>query len=247
MTAKKIVEIPEKISVKELSEKARIPVIKIIGELMKNGIVATINKVVDFETISIILSDLGIEIKKEKQSRTAKEIFKGDLNEILKDEEGKKEKRPPVVTVMGHVDHGKTKLLDFIRKANVVDTESGGITQHIGAYMVENKKKKITFIDTPGHEAFTHMRVRGAKITDIAILVVAADEGVKPQTEEAISHAKDAGVPIIVALNKIDKQNADIDRVKSELANFGLQAEDWGGDTIMVPVSAMNGEVLICF
>ena len=236
------IKIPDQISVKEFAEKIGIPVIKIIGELMKNGVVATINKKIDFETASIVSSELGISIEKEQEVSSADELMQGDIDKILDNIEGKKKTRPPVVTVMGHVDHGKTKLLDYMRKANVVATESGGITQHIGAYMVKSKDKDITFIDTPGHEAFTQMRVRGAKMTDIAILVVAADEGVKPQTEEAISHAKEAGVPIIVALNKIDKKESDIDRVKSELANFGLQAEDWGGDCIMVPVSALTGE-----
>lgn len=237
------VEIPETITVKEFSEKTGLNPVKIIGELMKNGILANINQTIDFETALIIADDAGIKLKRKRSEAAIEDISTGNLETLLKEQDEKDlVVRPPIVTVMGHVDHGKTKLLDTIRETNVIDTEHGGITQHIGAYQVEKNKRKITFIDTPGHEAFTSMRARGAKITDIAILVVAADEGVKPQTIEAINHAKDANVPIIVAINKIDKEDINIDRVKTQLAEQGLQPEDWGGKTIMVPLSAMTGE-----
>jgi translation initiation factor IF-2 len=240
---KGVVEIPSVITVKEFAEKTGINAAKIIGELMKNGILANINQQIDFDTASIISDDVGIKIKKQRAEADIEDIYKGDLEALLKeDDKSDLKPRPPIISVMGHVDHGKTKLLDFIRNANVIDTEAGGITQHIGAYQVEKNNKKITFLDTPGHEAFTAMRARGAKATDIAILVVAADEGVKPQTIEAINHAKDANIPIIVAINKIDKENANPDKVKSELAEHGLQPEDWGGKTIMTPCSAITGE-----
>jgi len=239
----KIVEISGSISVKELAEKSGISVAKIIGELMKNGILANINQQIDFETILIISEDLGIKVKQKHTVASADEILERDITNLLKeDDESVLKSRPPVVVVMGHVDHGKTKLLDAIRSTNVVASESGGITQHIGAYQVEKKGRLITFLDTPGHEAFTEMRARGAKVTDIAILVVAADEGVKPQTVEAINHAQEAGVPIIVALNKMDKPGVNVDMVKGQLAEHGLQPEDWGGKTICVPISALKGE-----
>ncbi len=236
-----IVEINENISVKELAEKTGIKIAKIIGELMKNGILANINQQIDFETAQIVMEEFGIKLKRIRKAAGAEELISGDITKLLEEDtlEDLKE-RPPVVCVMGHVDHGKTQLLDTIRKANVISKESGGITQHIGAYQVEKKGKKITFLDTPGHEAFTSMRARGAKITDIAILIVAADEGVKPQTIEAINHAKDAKVPIIVAINKMDKPEANVDKIKGELSEHELQAEDWGGDTIMVPISALK-------
>ncbi len=238
-----VVEIPSVISVKEFSEKAGLPVADVIGNLLKNGIMATINQKIDYDTAAVVATDLGIEVKMKEKEATSEELFEGDIKSLLHEEDKTVLKvRPPIVTVMGHVDHGKTKLLDAIRNANVVAGESGGITQHIGAYQVEKNDKLITFLDTPGHEAFTSMRARGAKVTDIAILVVAADEGVKPQTIEALNHAKEAGVPIIVAINKIDKPNANIDKVKGELVEHDLQSEDWGGKTIMVPVSAHTGE-----
>lgn len=239
----RVVEIPEVINVKEFAEKTGLGVAKVIGELMKNGILANINQQIDYDTAQIIADDLGIQIKKKRSEGTAEDVFSGNLEALLKqDEAADLQPRPPIVVVMGHVDHGKTKLLDYIRNTNVVAKEAGGITQHIGAYQVEKNNRKITFLDTPGHEAFTAMRARGAKVTDIAILVVAADEGVKPQTVEALQHAQDAGVPIIVAINKIDKENAMPDRVKGELGEYGLIPEEWGGSTIMVPVSAMTGQ-----
>jgi len=238
-----VVEIPNIISVKEFSEKCGLSVSDVMANLLKNGIMATINQKIDFDTAAVIASDLGVEVKMKEKEVTSEELFTGDIKTLLHEEDKSLLKtRPPIVTVMGHVDHGKTKLLDAIRNTNVVAGESGGITQHIGAYQVEKNNQIITFLDTPGHEAFTAMRARGAKVTDIAILVVAADEGVKPQTIEALNHAKEAKVPIIVVINKIDKPNANIDKVKGELTEHELQAEDWGGKTIMAPVSAHTGE-----
>ncbi len=240
---KGVVEIPDNISVKEFSEKTGVTVAKLIGELMKNGVLANINQQIDFDTAQVIAEDMGIKIKRLRSAAGAEELLEGDLTRLLEEDDNSDlSERPPVVCVMGHVDHGKTQLLDTIREANVVAGESGGITQHIGAYQVKKKNKKITFLDTPGHEAFTAMRARGAKVTDVAILVVAADEGVKPQTIEALNHAKAAEVPIIVAINKMDKENANPDKVKAELAEQGLQPEDWGGSTVMVPVSALRGD-----
>lgn len=238
-----IIEIPDVISVKEFAEKTGIGAAKVIGELMKNGILANINQQIDYETAQIIAVDCGVNIKRIISEATAEDVYRGDLEALLKEDDvDTLVERPPIVVVMGHVDHGKTSLLDHIREEDVVKGESGGITQHIGAYQVEKNDRKITFLDTPGHEAFTAMRARGAKVTDIAILVVAADEGVKPQTIEAIQHGKEAGVPIIVAINKIDKDGADPDRVMGELGEYDLIPEEWGGSTIMVPVSAHTGE-----
>jgi translation initiation factor IF-2 len=237
------IEIGDSISVKEFAEKTGLNIAKVIGELMKNGILANINQEIDFETAQILADDLGIKLTRSRSAAGVEELMSGDISSLLHEDNAEDLiERPPVVCVMGHVDHGKTQLLDTIREANVVAGESGGITQHIGAYQVEKKGKKITFLDTPGHEAFTAMRARGAKVTDIAILVVAADEGMKPQTIEAMNHAKEAGVTIIVAINKIDKPDANIDKVKGELAEHGLQPEDWGGKTITVPVSALKGD-----
>lgn len=230
---KKPVKIGNSISVKDLSEKIGKPVVELIKKLLLLGVVATINQDIDFDIASLIALEYGIPVEKA--------IQKDDEELLLNDVEDKQEDlkpRPPVVTIMGHVDHGKTSLLDTIRQTNVIATEAGGITQHIGAYTVNIEGKKIAFLDTPGHEAFTAMRARGAKVTDIAILVVAADDGVMPQTIEAINHAKAANVTIIVAINKIDKPGANPDKVKQELTEHGLLAEDWGGDTICVPVSA---------
>lgn len=239
----RVIELPDVITVKEFSEKTGIGAAKIIGELMKNGILANINQQIDYETAQILATDLGVQVKKKMSEASAEDVHRGNLEALLRDEDpADMKERPPIVVVMGHVDHGKTSLLDYIRESSVVAGESGGITQHIAAYQVEKNKRKITFLDTPGHEAFTAMRARGAKVTDIAILVVAADEGVKPQTIEALQHAQEAGVPIIVAINKMDKQGADPDRVKGELGEYDLVPEEWGGKTIMVPVSAKTGQ-----
>ncbi|MBU0706420.1 translation initiation factor IF-2 [Patescibacteria group bacterium] len=237
-----VVEVPAIISLKEFAEKAGLSVTAVIATLLKNGMMATINQQLDFDTAAIVADELGVEIKKKEEEANVKDLFEGDLSKLLQDEKKNLVTRPPIISIMGHVDHGKTKLLDYIRKSNVVAGEAGGITQHIGAYQVEKNGHLITFLDTPGHEAFTSMRARGAKATDIAILVVAADEGVKPQTVEAINHAKEAGIPIIVAINKIDKPNANPEKVKGELVEYGLQSEDWGGKNIMVPVSAHTGK-----
>ncbi len=228
---KRIIKISETISVGELAKRMGIKANDLIKSLMKLGMMVTINHTLDYETATILASEYGYEI--ENTAVDLDEIFESvpDAPETLV-------KRPPVVTIMGHVDHGKTLLLDAIRKSNVIAGEAGGITQHIGAYDVELNGRKITFLDTPGHEAFTAMRARGAKITDIVILVVAADDGVMPQTREAINHSKAAEVPIIVAINKIDKPQANPDRVKQELMEFGLVCSEWGGDSTMVEVSA---------
>lgn len=233
------IKIPESITVKDFSESLGINSSQVISKLIALGIMAGLNQEIDFECASLIAEEFGKTVILETPEIT-------EENEILSlDYEDKKEDlvtRPPVVTVMGHVDHGKTSLLDYIRKSKVTSQEAGGITQHIGAYTVNINNSKIVFLDTPGHEAFTAMRSRGAKVTDISILVVAADDGVMPQTIEAINHSKDAGVPIIVAINKIDKEGANPERVKTELADNGLLPEDWGGDVITIPVSAKTGE-----
>jgi len=243
LSASGAIKIPDNITVKEFAEKTGIKIAKVIGELMKNGILANINQEIDFETAQIIADDLGVKIERIRSVATTEDLLAGDISNLIKEDDPKLLKeRPPVVCVMGHVDHGKTKLLDTIRKTDVVSGEAGGITQHIGAYQVEKKGKLITFLDTPGHEAFTAMRARGAKVTDIVILVVAADEGVKPQTIEAINHAKEAEVPIIVAINKMDKPAANVEKVKGELAEQGLISEEWGGKTVMMPISALKGD-----
>jgi len=235
---KKAITIGEFVTVKELSEKIGIQVSEIIKKLLNLGVLATINQELDYDTASLIAAEFDIELEK-KASKSFEEIL---LDEDVEDNPDDLQPRPPVVTVMGHVDHGKTSLLDAIRNSHVTQQEAGGITQHIGAYTVKVNGKSITFIDTPGHEAFTSMRARGAKVTDIAILVVAANDGVMPQTIEAINHAKAANVPIIVAINKIDVPGANPDRVKQQLAEHGLVVEEWGGDTIAVPVSALRKE-----
>lgn len=235
------IEIAETISVKEFAEKTGIPVVKVIGNLMKNGILATINQQIDYDTAALVANEHNVKVKKLISSAGAEDLLEGNLKALLaQDEKDTLIKRAPVVTIMGHVDHGKTSILDVIRKTKVTEGEHGGITQHIGAYQAEINGQIITFLDTPGHEAFTEMRARGAQVTDIAILVVAANEGIKPQTIESISHAKDAGVPVIVALNKMDLPDANPERVKGELAEHGLTAEDWGGETPIVPVSALK-------
>ena len=233
------IELPETVTIKELADKMKIPAAQIIKKLFLEGKMYNVN--------SDITYDEAEEIALEYDILCEHEVVVDVIEEMLKEEdenEADLEPRPPVVCVMGHVDHGKTSILDAIRKTSVTSGEAGGITQHIGAYVVEVSGQKITFLDTPGHEAFTAMRLRGAQSTDIAILVVAADDGVMPQTIEAINHAKAAEIDIIVAINKIDKPSANIDRVKQELTEYGLIAEDWGGTTIMVPVSAHTGEGL---
>ncbi len=234
----KAVMTAEKITVKDLSERIGKPVSEIIKKLLMLGIFANINNELDFDTAQLICTEFEIELEL-KLAETAEDALEA---EDVEDKEEDLEHRPPVVTIMGHVDHGKTSLLDYIRKTRVTAGEAGGITQHIGAYTVDLHGEKITFLDTPGHEAFTAMRARGAQATDIAILVVAADDGVMPQTVEAINHAKAAGVQTIVAINKMDKPTADPDRIRQELTKYELVDEEWGGDTIIVPVSAHTGQ-----
>ncbi|MCR4690283.1 MAG: translation initiation factor IF-2 [Lachnospiraceae bacterium] len=233
----KVITIPEMITIKDLADKMKVRASEIIKKLFMQGQIMTVNQEVDFETAENIAIEYEIICEKEEVVDVIEELLKED-----EEDEKLLQPRPPVICVMGHVDHGKTSLLDAIRKTNVTDREAGGITQHIGAYMVKINDQKITFLDTPGHEAFTAMRMRGANSTDIAILVVAADDGVMPQTVEAINHAKAAGIEIIVAVNKIDRPNANIDRVKQELTEYELIPTDWGGSTEFVPVSAKTGE-----
>ncbi|MCS7283723.1 MAG: translation initiation factor IF-2 [Anaerolineae bacterium] len=237
----RVIELPASLTVRELAQRLGVSPIDVIKRLMYNGIMATINQQIDYETAAIVASDLGFETVEERAPEEAVEeegvsplwarLYAGEDPANLRP-------RPPVVTVLGHVDHGKTSLLDAIRKTNVAEGEVGGITQHIGAYQVEHNGRLITFLDTPGHEAFTAMRARGAQTTDIAVLVVAADDGVMPQTVEALNHARAARVPVIVALNKIDKPTAQPERVKRQLSDLGLVPDEWGGDTLVIPVSA---------
>lgn len=240
---RKPVTLPSVMTVRDFASTMDLPVPRVMQELMKNGILAAINERIDFDTASILAEDLGYKAVREDGAAVEEDVE--GLEKIRDRVEGEHQdnlvRRPPVIVVMGHVDHGKTRLLDAIRSTNVMDTEAGGITQHIGAYQVERNGKQLTFIDTPGHEAFTVMRSRGAKVADIAILVVAVDDGVQPQTKEAINIIKSAGLPFVVALNKIDRPEANIEKVKTQLSELELVPEDWGGKTIMVPLSAKAG------
>lgn len=233
--AEKILTVPDMITVGELSEKLGLPVTTLVGELFKNGIMATVNQRIDFETATIIVEELGLDVALEKKQAEEKVVEKRTLSENASE-------RPPIVAVMGHVDHGKTSLLDAILDTKVADREAGGITQHISAYQTERKNRKITLLDTPGHEAFSALRQHGAALTDVVIIVVAADDGVMPQTVEAIKFAQSANAKIVVAINKMDKEAANPQLVKTQLASeHGLNPEEWGGDVVMVEVSAKTG------
>ncbi|MCS7179018.1 MAG: translation initiation factor IF-2 [Anaerolineae bacterium] len=239
----RIIELPARLTVRELAQRMGVSPIDVIKRLMYDGIIATINQTIDYETAAIVASEMGFEPREETIAVPEAEILPTGPTPLWErlyahEDPASLRPRPPVVTVLGHVDHGKTSLLDAIRQTNVAAGEVGGITQHIGAYQVEHNGRLITFLDTPGHEAFTAMRARGAQTTDIAILVVAADDGVMPQTIEAINHARAARVPIIVALNKIDKPTAQPERVKRQLSDLGLTPDEWGGNTFVIPVSA---------
>src|SRR2546427_8863910 len=243
--AASVVTLPKTIAVGELARTLDVSVVDVIRGLVNMGVMASINQTVDFETATLVANELGFETRAEEEApppvveeEIAPEV--ASTKQVLWEDTdpAKLTTRPPVVTVLGHVDHGKTSLLDAIRATNVTAREAGGITQHIGAYQIEHNGRKVTFLDTPGHEAFTAMRARGAQVTDVAVLVVAADDGVQPQTIEAISHIKAAQVPIVVALNKIDRPDANLDQVKAQLAEHGVTIEEYGGDTPLVPVSA---------
>jgi translation initiation factor IF-2 len=243
----KTIELPASITVRELAQSIKSSPIEVIKTLMANGVMANINQQIDFDTAAIVAAEMGYEATLEAQELAAEED-QGEIplwRRVIANEPTEKlTSRPPVVTILGHVDHGKTTLLDAIRHTNVAGGEVGGITQHIGAYQVEHNNRLVTFLDTPGHAAFTAMRARGAQGADVVVLVVAADDGVMPQTREAAAHAKAAHVPIIVAMNKMDRSNADPDRVLQQLAEIGLIPDEWDGDTIVVPMSAKRGEGL---
>jgi translation initiation factor IF-2 len=237
------VVLPKQVSVRELATLLDVSIVDLMRALVNMGTMASINTTIDFDTASLVATELGIETKAEEEAPPAVEDTESEIAPLkpelwTEDDASKLKPRPPVITILGHVDHGKTSLLDAIRTTNVTAREAGGITQHIGAYQIEYNDRKVTFLDTPGHEAFTAMRARGAQLTDVAILVVAADDGVQPQTIEAISHVKAAGVPIVVALNKMDKADANPDQVKAQLAEHGVTIEEYGGDTPLVAVSA---------
>lgn len=246
---KQAILVPDYITVRALSELIKASPIEVMKRLIANGVMATINQQIDFDTAAIVIEELGFEAQSESAVQAAEaEQTRVDnstqvVGRLIQNERAENlTTRPPVVTILGHVDHGKTTLLDTIRKARVAEGEAGGITQHIGAYQVKHNGRPITFLDTPGHEAFTQMRARGAQGADIAILVVAADDGVMPTTREALAHARAANVPIVVAITKIDKRNANAERVKQMLDDVGVKADDWGGDTMMIPVAATKGE-----
>ncbi|MBP5744646.1 MAG: translation initiation factor IF-2 N-terminal domain-containing protein, partial [Oscillospiraceae bacterium] len=230
------VEIPDTISVGELASRMKKTATEVVKQLIKLGVFASVSDVIDYDTAALVAMELGCEVKKEVIVTVEERLI-----DATPDKEEDLRPRAPVVVVMGHVDHGKTSLLDYIRHANVASGEAGGITQHIGAYTVEINGSPITFLDTPGHEAFTSMRARGAMVTDLAILVVAADDGIMPQTVESINHAKAAGIPVVVAINKMDVQGANPERIKQQLTEYDLVSEEWGGDTIICPISAKTG------
>src|SRR5260221_2314736 len=242
---RQIIEVPEFLTVRELANLISASQIEVMKQLINNGIMATINQEIDFDTAAIVVEELGYTAQPVVEEVVEESAEEGlpQWKRIYADEDPKSLiRRPPVVTILGHVDHGKTTLLDAIRQAHVADGEAGGITQHIGAYQVVHNGRKITFLDTPGHAAFTAMQARGAQLADSAVLVVAADDGIMPTTQEAIAHARAAHVPIVVALNKIDKRNANQDKVKQELTDNNLAPDDWGGTTMVVPVSARENK-----
>jgi translation initiation factor IF-2 len=234
----KNISLPPVVTVSDFAQRLELGAAQVVGELMKNGVMATVNEQIDFDTAEIIAAEFGFTATPEAEQPEDRPSLKNS------DAESSKQSRPPIVAVMGHVDHGKTSLLDALRKTDVVGGEAGGITQHIGAYQITKNDRVVTFLDTPGHEAFAALRAHGAKTCDIAIIVVAADDGVKPQTKEAIEHAKQAGVGLVIAINKIDKPGADSNRVKQELSEIGVVADDWGGDVPCVEVSAKTGDGL---